>query len=54
MTARNHGTVFVITLRVPASADAVKTIRLALKRMWRDYGLRCIGIEERNVEDRTA
>jgi hypothetical protein len=34
-------------LRVPAGIDAAKTIRIALKRLWRDYGLRCLGIEER-------
>jgi hypothetical protein len=46
VTAGHKGHVFVITVRMPEGANAVHTLRAVLKRLWRDYGVKCVGIEE--------
>ena len=38
--------VFVLQLRPEPRIDAIKALRAALKRLLRDYGLRCISVEE--------
>lgn len=38
--------VFTITLRTRDGEDGIKTLRAALKILWRRFGLKAIGIEE--------
>jgi hypothetical protein len=39
---------FVLTLRPAPGVDPVRMLRLALKFLWRRFGLRCISVEERS------
>jgi hypothetical protein len=37
---------FTITLRSKPGDDGIRTLRAALKTLWRRFGLKAIGIEE--------
>jgi hypothetical protein len=39
---------FVLTLQAAPGVDSVRMLRLALKFLWRHFGLRCISVEERS------
>jgi hypothetical protein len=39
---------FVLTLRAAPGVDSIRALRWVLKILWRRFGLRCIGIEERS------
>ena len=41
---RRRGPVFEVTLRFPRDDDAVRRLRWVLKSLWRQHGLRCLGI----------
>src|SRR5690554_6731007 len=40
------GQTFVLTLRHAGEGCAIRAMRAALKRLWRDHGLRCVRITE--------
>jgi hypothetical protein len=42
--------IFVLTLRAPPGAAGIRTLRSALKVLWRRYKLRCLAIEERGEQ----
>jgi hypothetical protein len=37
---------FVVTLEAPAEIDAIRTLRAALKVLWRRYQLKCVTVRE--------
>ena len=39
---------FVLPLRAASGVDSIRALRWVLKILWRRFGLRCIGIEERS------
>lgn len=46
------GTIYLITVNAPPNTsdpDGTRRLRLALKRMLRSYGLRCVDIERKTT-----
>jgi hypothetical protein len=49
MTAHTR---FIVVLEAPAGSDdarVIRTLRLVLKRLWRGSGLRCVAMQECEV-----
>jgi hypothetical protein len=44
--------VFLLRLQPLKGVDAVRSLRLALKRLLRDYGLRCLSVQAEARDER--
>jgi hypothetical protein len=51
MNKKGPATKFVVTLVPQPGIDAIRALRWALKRLLRQYGLRCVSIREQHMED---
>jgi hypothetical protein len=49
MSREQPATRFIVTLEAPADTDATRTLRAALKVLWRRFRLKCVSVHEESI-----
>ena len=52
MEKRELGPVYVIRVRARPGNEGIRSLKAALKALWRRYRLRCVGVEQEQRKSR--